>query len=403
MATWLLDCLTVVRVACVGVRGRFRTSGGAGLIEMEAAAAARWELGGKRAALLRRRAMATEAAAAARLAAQAAAFKSYMAQGSAASIGLSGRVLQPFGEAVHVAVGVRRRGKRRAGMQGSRASTPLSEFQQGAAPNRYGQWLVDRVLEVRRVRCTRQQAGVANVWMMRIRWHGLDPVRGLPWRDSWRPLFDEIGCTVSPGLRADVDALAAIKYGTKAPRRAAGNLQAAVDAARAAPRWTRSPIKMRQRAAADNAQAAAPPEADVDVVVIHTSRVPHVMFQRRVLRDVAGDDGAAASVDATPAERRAAQAASDAAFLAVPRAEYEDDGAGLFGDWPTRRATALRRWAPEGQLPEGPHAVDDDDDAGSSAGDRYDAEIDGSCDGAGWSDDEELAASWAALRRRRQA
>ena len=205
MATWLLDRLTVVRVACVGVREQSRSSGGAGLIELEAAAAARWELGGKRAALLRRRALASKEAAATRLAAQAAAFKSYMAQGVTASVGLSGSALRPIGEAVCVDVGVRGRGKRRACLQGGRARTPLSDFLQGAAPNRHGQWLVDRVLEVRRVHCTRQQAGAANVLMMRVRWHGLDPVRGLPWRDSWRPLFDEAGCTVSPGLRASVE------------------------------------------------------------------------------------------------------------------------------------------------------------------------------------------------------
>ena len=76
MATWLLDRLMVIRVACVGVQEHIRTSGGAGLIELEAAAAARWELGGKRAVLLRRRAVAAEEATTARLAAQAAAFKS---------------------------------------------------------------------------------------------------------------------------------------------------------------------------------------------------------------------------------------------------------------------------------------------------------------------------------------
>jgi hypothetical protein len=378
------------------VREQLRTSGGAGLIELEAAAAARWELGGKRAVLLRRRALATEEAAAARLTAQAAAFKSYMAQGGTAAAGLSGRLLQPIGDAVCVDVGVRGRGKRRACSQGSRAHAPLSEFQQGAAPNRYGQWLVDRVLEVRRVRCTRQQAGATNALMMRIRWHGLDPARGLPWRDSWRPLFDEAGCTVSPGLRADVDALAAIKYGAKAPRRAAGQSKAATDTARAAPRWTRSPVRMRRRAAAD-VQAAPSTEADAEAVVIHTCRVPHVMFQRRVLRDVAGDDGAAVSADARPAERRAAQAASDAAFLALPRDEYEDDGAGLFGDWPTRRAAALRRWAPEEAPYAGPSAVGVADEADSCEDwcAHYDSELDGSCDGLGWSDDEELAAALA--------
>ena len=400
MATWLLDRLMVIRVACVGVREHIRTSGGAGLIELEAAAAVRWELGGKRAVLLRRRALAAEEATAARLAAQAAAFKSYMAQGGTALAGLSGRLLQPIGEVVRVAVGAcGRTGKRRAGTQGSRACAPPSDFQIGAAPNRHGQWRTDRVLEVQRVRCTRRQAAAANVLTMRIRWHGLDPACNLPWRDSWRPLFDEAGCTVSPGLRADVEAMAAIKYGAKAPRRAAGQVQAAAGAARAAPRWTRSPVRMRKRAAAD-AQAAAPlPEADADVEVIHTCRVPHVMFQRRVLRDVAGDEGAAGTADATPAERRAAQASSDAAFLALQRDEYEDDGAGLFGDWPTRRAAALRRWAPEDAPSAGPSADGGGADAGSSdASVCYDSGLDGSCDGLGWSDDEELVAAWAAAR-----
>ena len=159
---------------------------------------------------------------------------------------------------------------------------------------------------------------------------------------------------------------------------------------------------MRRRAEA-GIQAAASPEADTDEGVIHTPRVPHVMFQRRVLRDVAGDDGAEMTVDAAPAERRAAQAASDAAFLALPRDEYEDDGAGLFGDWPTRRATALRRWAPEEAPPEGSSAGGCRADAESSdACVYYDSGLDGSCGGLGWSDDDELAAAWAAARDRRR-
>ena len=364
MATWLLDQLTVVHVACAEAREQHGSSGGAGLIELEAAAAARWELSGKRAAMLRRRAVAWEEASAARLKAQAAGFKSYMAQGGAAVVGLSGNPLQPTGGAIYVDVGTRGGGKRRAtGPQGGRVRAPAeSEFRRGAAPNHLSQWRVDRVLEVRRVRDTRQQAAAANALSIRIRWHGLDTASGLPWHDSWLPLFDEAGCTVNSHLRVDVEAMEADKYGAKAPRRAAARPRAADNAARAAPQWTRSPIRFRGRRA-----ARAPPsrsmDDDADGMTIHTCRVPHVMFMRRVLRDAVGDDGGEALT---------------------------------LGAGPSR-------WDPRGTLSARLEASDDDADTSSCAGSCYASELDGSCGGMGWSDDEELAASWAALRNRRHA
>ena len=63
----------------------------------------------------------------------------------------------------------------------------------------------------------------------------------------------------------------------------------------------------------------------------------------------------------------------------------------------TRRATALRRWAPEEAPHAGPSAVGVADETDSCADwcAHYDSELDGSCDGLGWSDDEELAAALA--------
>ena len=123
------------------------------------------------------------------------------------------------------------------------------------------------------------------------------------------------------------------------------------------------------------------------------------MFMRRVLRDAAGDDGG----EAPTLGAGLSQAEADAVFLAMARDEYQDDGAGLFGDWRERREAALRRWDPLGALSARLEASDDDADGSSCAGSCYASELDGSCDGMGWSDDEELAASWAELRNRRHA
>lgn len=136
------------------------------------------------------------------------------------------------------------------------------------------------------------------------------------------------------------------KYGAEAPaRRPRPERPAAaeaVDGGAVAPQWKRSPIRMRRRP-----REAVAGDVSEEEDALRIRRARHGLARRRVLHNVEGDDGGAVADEAAPVTREAACAAADAAFLSLPRQAYEDDGAGLFGDSATRRAAALRRWAPE--------------------------------------------------------
>ena len=135
---------------------------------------------------------------------------------------MSGAALDDIGARVDVVIAPRSRGrgrKRRRGGGGlggpggaaTRPSAP-TDFLRGAAADRHGRWMVERVLEVRRVGDGRRRR-----LEMRIRWAGADPATGLPWADEWRPMVDANGRVPNAALNEEARRMEALKYGKRLP------------------------------------------------------------------------------------------------------------------------------------------------------------------------------------------
>jgi len=153
---------------------------------------------------------------------QRARFEKYLAQGNgAAKKGLSGDQLDGSGgEEVYLVIEER---KRRRHSQTGRARRlkprPPSDFERGAAVNRWDMWMVDRIMEVRRV-ARRTRGGDEARLQVKIRWVGT-------WRDSWsethRRIYSKGKCRLQPMLNAasmaEARAMEVVKYGSRAPKK----------------------------------------------------------------------------------------------------------------------------------------------------------------------------------------
>lgn len=232
---------------------------GIGATERRAAGA--WLAGGSWRGELRRRRVQEERRAKRVIAAQAARFVAYMRQTDGQVMGLSGRPVVA-GEEVFIEIGraARGRAKRRRAADEPQRSIGRRLYEMGAAPDRWGRWKVDKIAEVR-WRRGGMRGRERKVMEVRLRWAGLDPGTGLPYKDSWTEAFgrDAEGVMIlSPELRRVAAELERKRFGVKAPRRPAdakgGVRKAVVSRATATAKWQgrfRSDKRGREEAVAD--------------------------------------------------------------------------------------------------------------------------------------------------------
>lgn len=203
------------------------------LIAMEAAAYRKWEAGGGwRGERARRKRWAAAAEArrvmeeARRREEEARRFKEYLRQGDRGAIrGLSGAVVQSDGSGgVYLELTKAKARKKPRPEQKSKRPASVVQYEEGVAPNRWGFWRVERVVEVR-WRGGRTRQSTAQTLEARIRWHGLNPQTGLPWRDEWvgvEARNDEGRPMLNAALKKEAIELEAVKYGLRAPQRPRG-------------------------------------------------------------------------------------------------------------------------------------------------------------------------------------
>ena len=228
-----------------------------GAVERRAAGA--WLAGGGRKGELRRRKEREERRAKRVIAEQARRFDAYMRQDGGPVAGLSGRPVVA-GEEVFIEISraVRSGAKRRreADEPLRRRSVGRRMYEMGAAPDRWRRWRVDKIAEVRwRRGGTRGRA--RGVMEVRLRWAGLDPNNGLPYKDTWTEAFARDGEGVpilNPALRAEAAEMERRRFGVSAPRRRAGKRAADAGRAPATAKWQgrfRSDKRGRAEATAD--------------------------------------------------------------------------------------------------------------------------------------------------------
>ena len=245
------------------------------LIEKEQAAAAYFALGGGLAGERRRkiererRRVAMEATRVARFRAQVSGpqLPGSLSRGCAV-VGLSGRRLRPVHDAVAIEIAPRRGGAKKA-----RAAPSHSIH--GAGADRWGRWPYERVLEVTRPRTRGGQVQV------RIRWAGLDPRNGLPWRDSWV----DLAWGGTEAFRQECQEMLRVKYGeVQQPLRRAATTSAdrTLDARPATARFGGLRVSLR------SGTRAARPDAE-DAVVNSATRGILDRQRRRIREDDASD------------------------------------------------------------------------------------------------------------------
>lgn len=221
------ECAEEMLAVALGTSGEVREVGGAleATVEQlevgEKCAWARYELGGKRGGVLKRRKewrkrqlARVQAARRAEEEAMARGMKRYLEQQGLATVGVSGRVLEAVGERWQVEVEARRKVRRqRAAPRPRKMSVARRAFEEGWAPDRWDRWKVDRVMEVRR------PVGGGKGLEGRIRWAGRCLVTGLPWADSWEELRDAKGrmrCSVM--CAEEARELEELRYGVRERR-----------------------------------------------------------------------------------------------------------------------------------------------------------------------------------------
>ena len=219
------ELLAVVLGAAGEVRQIERVAGGEWeeLAIKEKVAWGRYEAGGRRGGVLRRRREARKrqrdrvtAARQREEEAMARGMKRYLEQQGLATVGVSGRVLEAVGD--RWVMEVARRKKARVAQVGARPrkmSAARRAFEEGWAPDRWNRWKVERVLEVRRL--ARGGRGLEG----RIRWAGKRLDTGLPWQDSWEILRDMEGRVKCSALcMEEAGELEELRYGVRARRAA---------------------------------------------------------------------------------------------------------------------------------------------------------------------------------------
>jgi hypothetical protein len=107
----------------------------------------------------------------------------------------------------------RARGQRRkrTAAQSTR-SVRAKLFDIGAAPDRWGRWKVEEILEVRRTR-SGTRGREARGLEMHVRWAGCNPATGLPWKAEWQNMRDDSGWVGNPALREDAHRMERERYG----------------------------------------------------------------------------------------------------------------------------------------------------------------------------------------------
>ena len=232
-----------------------------GAVERRAAGA--WMAGGSWKGELRRRKVRKERQAKRVIAEQARRFVAYMRQSGGLVTGMSGRPLEKE-EEVFVEISGARQGKakrrRTANEPTRKQSIGRRLYEMGAAPDRWGRWRVHKIAEVRwRRGGTRGRE--RRVMEVRLRWCGLHPSTGLPYKDDWTEAFgrDEEGVLIlNPELRRAAAELERKRFGVKAPHRQtdtkSGKRTATAGRAAATAKWQgrfRSDKRGREEAAAD--------------------------------------------------------------------------------------------------------------------------------------------------------
>ena len=191
------------------------------LASMERTAWARHDQGGRRKGerrrLLAQRTRLRAIAAAAGKESQARAalgMKRYLQQGVAmTTTGVSGRPVAGIVDYVYLEIGDRATKKRKVHRSQPRISEARRAFLDGHAPDRWGRWRVDRVMEVRRPRSGDRGRNGRGL-EARIRWHGQDPNTGMSWPDLWSLVIDAGGThMLDARCVAEAKALEKIKYG----------------------------------------------------------------------------------------------------------------------------------------------------------------------------------------------
>ena len=143
---------------------------------------------------------------------------------AAGGVGLSGVQVTDDAPSVHHDIQPRgkraRGGGRPGGKRGATGACAAASTEPGY--DRWQRWPVDKVFEVRRV----SDGGRRYHVEVRLRWKGVvpqgQPNAGLPWPDEWVRLQDENGRqVVNQTLLKEARELEAVKYGRRAPRRAA--------------------------------------------------------------------------------------------------------------------------------------------------------------------------------------
>ena len=112
--------------------------------------------------------------------------------------------------------------KARSSPQARPRSAARVAFESRATADRWNKWVVDRVLEVHRMREGTRVGAVAGQLRFRVRWQGKNPATGLPWPDTWEQLYEvkkvkgkmKKVLTVNEHMLTAVRALEVTKYGT---------------------------------------------------------------------------------------------------------------------------------------------------------------------------------------------
>ena len=196
--------------------------------EVERRAAKAWLAGGSWKGEKIRRREREERRAKRLIAEQARRFVTFMRQGGGQAVGLSGRPVEA-GEEVFIEISKAARGRvRRRRMDGGPAQmrrTGSRPNEEGAAPDRWGRWRVDKIVEVRwRRGGTRGRE--CRVMEVRLRWAGLDPHSDLPYQDSWVEALGRDGegvMILSPELRKAAMEMERERFGVRAPPSRAGD------------------------------------------------------------------------------------------------------------------------------------------------------------------------------------
>ena len=114
-------------------------------------------------------------------------------------------------------IGSRASGQRRKRAPKARRSNVGARlFELGVAPDRWGRWKVETVMEVRRTR-SGDRGRAARGLEVRVRWAGLNPATGLPWKAEWRAMRDASGWVGNAALREEALEMERIKYGADVP------------------------------------------------------------------------------------------------------------------------------------------------------------------------------------------